>query len=152
MLYCNCHYRYKDQLCELVGFLTNAGDKGRKVRIRFRNDREIICLESDLEEISLTESILQSCYRMKTIVRNGEWVVLWNLGGKNNVTVGEKKGRFYLLPFQNIETVVEVLPYGLVQGHNVNGVTEPCLLFTLSDLERVFPELIKYISIQKIRI
>ena len=152
MLYCNCHYRYKEQICELIGFVSNSGDEGRKVRIRFQNGKETICSENDLEEIPLTESILQSCYKMKTIVRDGEWDVLWNLGGKNNVTVGERRGKFYLIPYENVETVIELLPRGFVQGQNICGLTEPCILRTFSDLERVFPELITSLGRQKIRL
>ena len=142
MLYCNCHYRYKDQICELIGFVSNSSDEGRKVRIRFQNGKEVICSENDLEEIPLTESILQSCYKMKTIVRDGEWDVLWNLGGKNNVTVGERRGKFYLIPYENVETVIDILPFEYVQGCSVNGFKEPRTLKYLSELEQTYPGII----------
>lgn len=116
MLYCNCHYRYKDRLCELLGFLPNTGegDKSRKVRILLHTDmynKEMVCSENDLEEIPLTESILQSCYKSKTYVRDGEWDILWHLGGKNNITIGEKEHKFFLLPKETTETVIECLPF-----------------------------------------
>lgn len=116
--------------------MPNIGDDGRRLRILLQNGSETICSEKDLEEIPLVESILQSCYKMKTIVRDGEWDILWNLGGKNNVTVGEKEGLFYLIPFENIETVIEVLPRGLVQGQNITRVKETHPLRFLSELER----------------
>lgn len=96
----------------------------------------------DLCKIPLTESILQSCFKSKTYVRDGNWDILWYLGGKNDITIGEKDGRFYLIPSKRIETVVEVLPFELVQGYHVTGEGEHRLLSFLSELEQVYPELI----------
>ena len=137
MLYCNYHYRYKDQLCELIGFLPHTGDGIRQLRIRLLNHTEVICSENDLEEIPLTESILQSCYKIKTIVRNDEWDVLWHLGNKNNVTVGEKEGQFHILPSTNVETIVEVLPFELQKGYHVIGNKNSIAIHSISDLERI---------------
>lgn len=151
MLYCNCHYRYKDQICELIGYVSEHHSEESKVKIRLWNDSVIICLDKDLKEIPLTETILQSCYRMKTVLRNSEWDVLWDLGGKNKITIGEKKGQFYLVPFQKIETVIEVLPNGLVQGQNNIGLTRPCQLSHLSDLERIFLDVRETMKKQRVR-
>lgn len=154
MLYCNCHYRYKGQLCEVLGFLPSTGEESRKVRIKLQTDhhnKEIICSENDLEEIPLTESILQSCYKSKTYVRDGKWEILWHLGGKNNITIGEKESKFYLIPSVVIETVVELLPRGMVQGQHINGTTESSPLHNVSDLERLDAGYIK-LTRNKIRI
>lgn len=77
MLYCNCHYRYRDQICELVNFLSCTVECSRQVRIRLQNNKEVVCSENKLEEIPLTESILQSCYKSKTYVRDGKLDILW---------------------------------------------------------------------------
>lgn len=153
MLYCNCHYRYKDQLCELVGFLPNIGNGGRKVRIRLRNDKEVICSENDLEEIPLTESILQSCYKMKTIVRDEEWDVLWHLGGNPDTVIGEKNGRYHLIPSNRVnETVIDILPEGLIQGSLLPITTSPYTINTLSRLEHINPNLFSIIRKGKSRL
>lgn len=150
MLYCNCHYRYKGQLCEVLGFLsTTNADDSKKVRIRLQTDnynadnhnKEVICSENDLEEIPLTEYILQSCFKSKTYVRDGEWDILWHLGGKNNVTIGEKEGRFYRMPSESIQIVTEVLPQGIVQGEYITGLKGSCRLDKLSEFEITYPEL-----------
>ncbi len=101
----------------------------------------------DLSKIPLTESILQSCFKSKTYVRDGNWDILWYLGGKNDVTIGEKEGKYYLMPSESIETVTEVLPFELVQSHCISGGREPKLLNCLFDLQQVYPELIESIRI-----
>ncbi len=151
MLYCNCHYRYKGKLCKLLSFLANTYDDGRKVRIRLQNDeigpqnnKEVICSENDLEEIPLTDSILQSCYKMKTIVRDGEWDIIWKLGGENNVTIGEKQGIFFRLPTDKVGMVTEVLPFELVQSKRMVECAQH--LTSVSELERIYPELKEIIT------
>ncbi|MDE6338076.1 MAG: hypothetical protein K2L34_16040 [Muribaculaceae bacterium] len=94
----------------------------------------------DLSKIPLTESILQSCFKSKTYVRDGNWDILWYLGGKNDVTIGEKQGKFYLMPSESIETVTEVLPFELVQGLHIKGKSELYALQTVADLVLYFPE------------
>lgn len=150
MLYCNCHYRYKGQLCKLLSYLPKASDEVRKVRVQFQNNTDVICSENDLEEIPLTELILQSCFKSKTYVRDGIWDVLWYLGGKNDVTIGEKQGQFYMIPAKKTETVVEVLPFELVQGQYVTGNKELVSIKSVGELEMVYPELAGKMSRHKI--
>ena len=88
----------------------------------------------------LTEDVLQKLYKSKTYLRNEEWDVIWYLGGKNNVTIGEKDSRFFLLPNRQTGVVVDVLPFELIQGEHAEVSEEPVLLETESDLLRVFPE------------
>ena len=88
----------------------------------------------------LTEDVLQKLYKSKTYLRNEEWDVIWYLGGKNNVTIGEKDSRFFLLPNRQTGVVVDVLPFELIQGEHAEVSEEPVLLETESDLFRVFPE------------
>lgn len=162
MLYCNCHYRYKGQLCELLSFMPTTSNESKKVRIRLQTDnlsqelatsaKEIICPESDLEEIPLTESILQSCYKSKTYVRDGKWDILWHLGGKNNVTIGEKEDKYYLLPSESVETVTELLPHGLVQGQNISITVQPRELHSLGELEKSYPEILHSNSRLKVQL
>ncbi len=106
----------------------------------------------NLENTPLTESILQKLYKSKTYVRDGQWDILWHLGGKNNVTIGEKEGIFYYIPPKNIETVVEMLPCGIVSGQHVSELKEPSVIHNLEDLGRIYPELIDLIHQQKIKI
>lgn len=56
---------------------------------------------------------------MKTIVHNGEWDIVWYLGRKKKVMVGEKDGKFYLVP--EVETVIDLLPFELVQSLYKSG-------------------------------
>ena len=58
------------------------------------------------------------------------------------MTIGEKEGKFYLVPSKCIETVIEVLPFEFVQGHHITGNEEALPLKMVSDLERVYPELV----------
>ncbi len=95
----------------------------------------------DLSKIPLTESILQSCFKSKTYVRDGNWDILWYLGGKNDVVIGEKQGRYYLLPTESVETVTEILPFEIVQGLNVSISNEPLAVHTVADLIRFYPEI-----------
>lgn len=106
----------------------------------------------DLSKIPLTESILQSCFKSKTYVRDGNWDILWYLGGKNDVTIGEKQGKYYLMPSESVETVTALLPFELVQGLNIKGSKELYHIHSLSDLESVFPELIDSNRKQRLRI
>ncbi|MDE6794734.1 MAG: hypothetical protein K2J63_05450 [Muribaculaceae bacterium] len=94
----------------------------------------------DLSKIPLTESILQSCFKSKTYVRDANWDILWYLGGKNDVTIGEKQGKFYLMPSESIETVTEVLPCELVQGLHIKDKSESYVLQTVVDLVLYLPE------------
>ncbi len=94
----------------------------------------------DLSKIPLTESILQSCFKSKTYVRDGNWDILWYLGGKNNVTIGEKQGKFYLMPTQTVEKVTEILPFELVQGEHITGNIEPKHIYTVADLVQNYKE------------
>ncbi len=86
------------------------------------------------------DGILQKLYRSKTYLRNEEWNVIWYLGGKNDVTIGEKNSQFFLLPNKKKGVVVDVLPFELIQGEHAEVSEEPVLLETESDLLRVFPE------------
>lgn len=95
---------------------------------------------SSTDRILLTEDVLQKLYKSKTYLRNEEWDVIWYLGGKNNVTIGEKDSRFFLLPNKKTGVVVDVLPFELIQGEHAEVSEEPVLLETESDLLRVFPE------------
>ena len=88
----------------------------------------------------MTEDVLQKLYKSKTYLRNEEWDVIWYLGGKNNVTIGEKDSRFFLLPNKKTGVVVDVLPFELIQGEHAEVSEEPVLLETESDLLCVFPE------------
>ncbi len=94
----------------------------------------------NLENTPLTESILQKLYKSKTYVRDGQWDILWHLGGKNNVVIGEKSGKFFLLPNQTIEKVTEVLPFELVQEEHIIGHKDPKPLHTVADLVSYFEE------------
>ena len=143
MLYCNCHYKYKNQICELISCLSETYDECKMVRVRLQDNSEINCQAEDLKEIPLTESILQSCYKMKTIMRDGEWDILWNLGGADNITIGEKQGRFFLFPSKSVETVIEVLPYGLEQGVHIVNRPNTYELKYFSELEHFHLDLIK---------
>lgn len=96
---------------------------------------------SSTDRTLLTEDILQKLYKSKTYLRNEEWDVIWYLGGKNNVTIGEKDSRFFLLPNKQTGVVVDVLPFELIQGEHANDSEAQILLETVSDLQRVFPEL-----------
>ena len=96
---------------------------------------------SDSSSTPLTESILQKLYKSKTYVRDGKWDVLWYLGGKNNVTIGEKSGRFYLIPNDSIETVTDMLPFELVQEQHSKEFNSPKPLETTMDLKCYFPEI-----------
>ena len=106
----------------------------------------------DLSKIPLTESILQSCFKSKTYVRDGNWDILWYLGGKNDVTIGEKQGKFYLMPSESIETVTEVLPFELVQGLHIKGNNGSLILYSVADLERYYPEVKNIVKEHKVRI
>ncbi len=72
-------------------------------------------MNSDIN-VPLTESILQKLYKSKTYVRDGQWDILWHLGGKNNVVIGEKSGSYFLLPQAKEEIVTDLLPFELIQG------------------------------------
>lgn len=77
----------------------------------------------------LNDRIIQQLYRIKTIDRNSEWDVIWYLGGKNQVTLGEKAGKYYLLPPED----------SLIGGNkHYNGIQ---LIRTLGDLTKSYPEL-----------
>lgn len=123
---------------------------------------------SHLRDIPLTESILQRCYKSKTYVRNGEWYILWHLGGKNNVTIGEKKvtkpvnslsdelteySEFYYIPDipTKKETVTVLLPKGIEHCQNQTYSAQLIQLSTVADLEKVFPEFRNIISKSKLR-
>lgn len=103
-----------------------------------------------LSEIPLTESILQKCYKSKTYVRNGQFDLYWHLKGKNNVTIGEKSGKFYLLPPDNNKVLVDMLPQGMIQVPYLPDLHVPKSLNSLSDLMQAFPELSDMIKKHKI--
>lgn len=91
--------------------------------------------------IKLTEEILQSCFKQKTIFRNAEWDIIWYLGGKNDVKIGEKDGKYYLIPKTDSKPVVELLPEGLVQARTSATDEIHIPIETVKDLEKVYPEL-----------
>lgn len=101
---------------------------------------------SDLSKHKLTKSILQRCFKSKTYVRNREWDIIWYFGGKNNVTIAEKNGEYFLLPHEVIETVTEVLPFEIVQGELSHSIKTPTQINTLNELCAVFPELKNYLK------
>ncbi len=95
----------------------------------------------------LNQQILQQLYRINTIDRNSEWDIIWYLGGKNQVTLGEKAGKYYLLPPENLESSeVYTITSGLHLRNNLestNKVTiDNRLINTLQDLSTVYPEII----------
>lgn len=96
---------------------------------------------SDLSNTPLTEAILQKCFKSKTYVRDSQFDILWYLGGKNNVTIGEKSGKFYLIPAEKFKAVIEMLPQGIIQVPYTPGSQEPTPITTLADLLRIYPEL-----------
>lgn len=67
------------------------------------------------------------------------------------MTIGEKEGKYYLMPTEKVETVVEILPRGIVQGQNVMRTTQPLGISKLSDIEKVFPEVRNYIQKDKVK-
>ena len=135
MLYCNCHYRYKDQICQLMELLSNSFPSSQKARVCLLDGTEVVCLQSDLKEIPLTETVLQVCYKSKIYIRNGKWDLIWSLDSKNDINVGEKLGKFFLIQSDQLETVVDLLPFELVQGFNINDFNDPRPLKYVSDLE-----------------
>lgn len=96
---------------------------------------------ADLSNTPLTEAILQKCFKSKTYVRDSQFDILWYLGGKNNVTIGEKSGKFYLIPAEKFKAVIEMLPQGIIEVPSNPESQEPNYLTTLEDLQRIFPEL-----------
>ncbi len=95
----------------------------------------------------LNDRIIQQLYRIKTIDRNSEWDVIWYLGGKNQITLGEKAGKYYLLPPEDLETGEErFMGMDKLPGDkNLVGEgrlsLEPKLIKTLEDLKHIYPEL-----------
>ncbi len=95
----------------------------------------------------LNEQIIQQLYRIKTIDRTSDWDVIWYLGGKNQVTLGEKAGKYYLLPPEDLETGEErfmgmdKLPGDKNLVGEATISSEPLQLISLEDLEKVYPEL-----------
>ncbi len=95
----------------------------------------------------LDDRIIQQLYRIKTIDRNSEWDVIWYLGGKNQVTLGEKAGKYYLLPSENLETGEErFMGMDKLPGDK-NLVGEgtvpklPQLISTIKDLEALYGDM-----------
>ncbi len=95
----------------------------------------------------LNDRIIQQLYRIKTIDRTSEWDVIWYLGGKNQVTLGEKVGKYYLLPPEDLETGEErFMGMDKLPGDkNLIGdgvlTCEPKLIKTLKELKDIYPEL-----------
>ncbi len=95
----------------------------------------------------LNDRIIQQLYRIKTIDRHSEWDIIWYLGGKNQITLGEKAGKYYLLPPEDLETGEErfmgmdKLPgeRNLVGKGSVPAT--PQHIKTVRELQEVFPEL-----------
>lgn len=79
---------------------------------------------------------------MKALVRDDEWDVLWYLGGKNSVTVVEKQGNFHLLSDSDVGTVIDVLPFELVQSQYVNQPKKDYNIKYLGDSEHKHRNLI----------
>ncbi len=98
----------------------------------------------------LNDRIIQQLYRIKTIDRNSEWDVIWYLGGKNQITLGEKAGKYYLLPPEDLETGEECFMGMDKLPGDKNLVGEgtlpksPQLISTIKDLESIYPELILF--------
>ncbi len=94
----------------------------------------------------LNEQIIQQLYRIKTIDRTSDWDVIWYLGGKNQVTLGEKAGKYYLLPPEDLETGEErFMGMDKLPGDkNLIGdcvlTCEPKLFKTLKELKDIYPE------------
>ncbi len=105
----------------------------------------------------LNDRIIQQLYRIKTIDRNSEWDVIWYLGGKNQVTLGEKAGNYYLLPPEDLEMGEErFMGMDKVPGdRNLvgEGTVLPTTLHikTIGELQKVYPELTDRFQFGKIK-
>lgn len=95
----------------------------------------------------LNDRIIQQLYRIKTIDRNSEWDIIWYLGGKNQVTLGEKAGKYYLLPPEDLKSKEERFMDLDKLSDDKKLIGEgtlpksPQLISTIKDLESIYPEL-----------